>query len=75
MFWNHRSLTAIVFVVLSGAVVAADSPTVQEPPVTVTGCIERDAAASTPIYKVVVPHPDGGLTVRVQLPVLDGPTR
>ena len=63
MFWNHRSLTAIAFVVLSGAAVAADSPAVQDRPVTVTGCIERDAAASTPIYKVVVPQPDGGSVI------------
>ena len=59
MFWNLRSLTAIVFVVLSGAAVNADAPAVQDKPVTVTGCIERDAAASTPIFKVVVPQPDG----------------
>ena len=63
MFWNHRSLTAIAFVVLSGAAVSADSPATQEKPVTVTGCIERDAAASTPIYKVVVPQPDGGSVI------------
>ena len=63
MFWNHRSLTAIAFVVLSGAAVSADTPAVQERPVTVTGCIERDAAASTPIYKVVVPQPDGGSVI------------
>jgi len=63
MFWNHRSLPAIIFVVLSGAAVAADAPAVQDRPVTVTGCIERDAAASTPIYKVVVPQPDGGSVI------------
>ena len=63
MFWNHRSLTAIAFVVLSGGAVTADTPAVQERPVTVTGCIERDAAASTPIYKVVVPQPDGGSVI------------
>ena len=28
-----------------------------------TGCIERDAAASTPIFKVVVPQPDGGSVI------------
>ena len=63
MFWNHRSLPAIIFVVLSGVAVSADSPAVQDRPVTVTGCIERDAAASTPIYKVVVPQPDGGSVI------------
>ena len=63
MFWNHRTLAAVAFVVLSGAAVSADSPAVQEKPVTVTGCIERDAAASTPIYKVVVPLPDGGSVI------------
>ena len=63
MFWNHRSIPAIAFVVLSGAAVSADSPAAQDKPVTVTGCIERDAAASTPIYKVVVPQPDGGSVI------------
>ena len=63
MFWNLRSLTAIAFIVLSGAVINADVPAVQERPVTVTGCIERDAAASTPIFKVVVPQPDGGSVI------------
>jgi hypothetical protein len=63
MFWNHRSLAAIAFVLLSGGAVTADSPVVQERPVTVTGCIERDAAASTAVYKVVVPQPDGGSVI------------
>jgi hypothetical protein len=63
MFWNHRSLTAITFVLLSGASATADSPAAQEAPVTVTGCIERDAAASTPIYKVIVAQPDGGSVI------------
>ena len=63
MFSSLRLLTAITFVVLSGAAVTADTPGVQDRPVTVTGCIERDAAASTPIYKVVVPQPDGGSAI------------
>ena len=63
MLSSHRFLTAIAFVVLSGTAVTADSPAVQERPVTVTGCIERDAAASTPVYKVVVPQPDGGSAI------------
>lgn len=53
-------LSAMAFAALSGTLVQADVAVVQEKPVSVTGCIERDAAASTAIYKVIVTQPDGG---------------
>jgi len=35
----------------------------QDQGVTVTGCVERDAASSTAIYKIVVSQPDGSSAI------------
>ena len=48
---------AVSWLLLAGASAFAPPPG-QEPALTVTGCVERDAAASTPIYKLVVPRPN-----------------
>jgi hypothetical protein len=56
----HRA--AIVFA-LMGSVAAAASPAARDQLVTVTGCVERDAATSVPIYTLVVPQPEGGSTI------------
>ena len=34
-------------------------PIAAQEPITVTGCVERDAASSTPIFKIIVPQPKG----------------
>ena len=60
---NKKLLLAIAFVALSGAAVSADRGLTQEPAVTVTGCVEKDAAASTPIFKIIVSQPDGGSVI------------
>lgn len=50
-------LKTMALVALSGAALGASRR--QDPTVTVTGCIEKDAAATTPIYKVIVPQSGG----------------
>lgn len=50
-------LTSIALLILSGATILSP-PAGQDRSVTVTGCVERDAAASTPIYKLIVPQTD-----------------
>ena len=60
---NTHWLPAIAFVTLSCAATSADQGAGQDRAVTVTGCVEKDAASSTPIYKLIVPQPDGGSVV------------
>jgi hypothetical protein len=60
---RNKLVTAVAVVALSGSVVSADRVMIQEPAVTVTGCIEKDAAASTAIYKIIVSQPDGGSVI------------
>ena len=60
---RSKLVTAVAVVALSGSVVSADRVMIQEPAVTVTGCIEKDAAASTAIYKIIVSQPDGGSVI------------
>ena len=55
-------LPAMAFVMLSGSPLPAEE-LLQEQSVTVTGCIERDAAAAAAIYKVVVAQPDGSSVI------------
>ena len=54
---NAKLPLALAFLI-SGATLAPFDQPVQERTVTVTGCVERDAAASTPIYKLIVPQQD-----------------
>jgi hypothetical protein len=51
-------LIAIVALSLAGLAAAAWPDSQEPPPVTVTGCVERDAAATIPIFKLIVPLPD-----------------
>src|SRR5262245_13083271 len=60
---STRVWTALMFVAASTAAALAAVPTPQDRVVTVTGCVERDAASSTPIYKVVVAESGGGSTI------------
>ena len=54
---------AMAFLV-SSATLSPYDQAVQEPrTITVTGCVERDAAASTPIHKLVVAQPDGASVI------------
>jgi hypothetical protein len=53
----------MALIVLSGAAASADRGLIQEQAITVTGCVEKDAAASTAIYKIVVSQPDGGSVI------------
>lgn len=46
---------AVAWLFLAGAP-AMTPASVQDRSVTLTGCVERDAAASTPIYKLIVPQ-------------------
>src|SRR5690349_5431524 len=50
-------LKTMALVAVSGAALAASRR--QDPTVTVTGCVEKDAAATTAIYKVIVPQSGG----------------
>jgi hypothetical protein len=50
---------AIAWLFLAGAPATVPA-TVQDRSVTLTGCVERDAAASAPIYKLIVPQADSG---------------
>lgn len=59
-------LVAVGFLAVSGAVVANYTIADQERTVTVTGCVERDAASTTPVYKIIVPQ-TGGKTEIYQL--------
>jgi len=52
-------LQTLALVAISGAALSARRAVFQDNSVTVTGCIERDAASSTAIYKVIVSQPDG----------------
>ncbi len=60
---KHKLLPALAFVALSGSAVSADQDMFQEQAITVTGCIEKDAAASTAIYKIIVSQPDGSSVI------------
>ena len=64
MLVPHRAMTRLIATatITAGVAVAwlsLAAPTVvaQAADVTVRGCVERDAAASTPIYKLVTPAP------------------
>jgi hypothetical protein len=60
---NNKLPLAMAFLISSATLSPFDQPVVQERTITVTGCIERDAAATTPIYKVIVPQPDGASVI------------
>ncbi len=55
----RRLIAALPVAILAAAWLAAGLPSAlaQGGDVTVRGCVERDAAASTPIYKLVTPAP------------------
>ena len=64
MLVPHRAITRLIATAtitagVAGAWLSLAAPTVvaQAADVTVRGCVERDAAASTPIYKLVTPAP------------------
>lgn len=52
-------LQTMAIVAVSGVALSASKAVWQDKTITVTGCIEKDAATSTPIYKVIVTQPDG----------------
>ena len=70
MLVPHRAIKRLIATATIAAGVAVAwlslaAPTVvaQAADVTVRGCVERDAAASTPIYKLVTPAPGQDLSV------------
>ena len=60
---RSRWLSALVVVAASGVAALTALTVSQGAAITVTGCIERDAASSQPIYKVVVAEQGGGSTI------------
>ena len=80
---DRRTWVVIGVVALLGVGVGALTLSVspQTPVTTVTGCVERDAASKTPIFKLIVPQPDGGSRIYhlnapacVDLPAVVGKT-
>ena len=58
---NSKLPLAMAFLISSATLSPFDQPVLQEQErtITATGCVERDAAASTAIYKLIVAQPDG----------------
>ena len=55
----RRFLVTVGLLALLGGLTSTHFVAKQDPPVTVTGCVERDAAASAAIFKLIVPLPEG----------------
>ena len=64
---DRRTLVVIGVLALLGVGVGVGALTLsiapQAPATTVTGCVERDAASRMPIFKLMVPLPDGGTRI------------
>jgi hypothetical protein len=78
---GRRTLVVIGVLVLLGSRTPGLSVQPQTPVTTVTGCVERDAASRAPIFKLIVPQPDGGSRIyqlsapaSVDLPAVVGKT-
>jgi len=56
---NSKLPLAMAFLISSATLSPFDQPVLQERTIEATGCVERDAAASTAIYKLIVAQPDG----------------
>jgi hypothetical protein len=62
---NRTLIAAIGLSLVIGGDLPASLAAWQEPPLKVTGCVERDAASRTPAFKLVVVHPESRTKVYV----------